>query len=78
MAREDGTTEEILAEEPLEVRLDGHPVAVLMRTPGADFELAVGFLHAEGLIDAAAEVAGVSYCREAGETRGPTNRVSVA
>ncbi len=38
-------------EEPLEIRVDGEPLAVTMRTPGHDDELAVGFLYGEGLID---------------------------
>ena len=37
-------------EEPLEIRVDGEPLAVTMRTPGHDEELALGFLHGEGLI----------------------------
>ena len=40
-------------EEPLEIRVDDAPMAVTMRTPGHDEELALGFLHGEGLIDAA-------------------------
>ncbi len=47
-------------EEPLEVRVDGRPIAVTMRTPGHDEELALGFLHGEGLI---------AQAREAGPTR---------
>ncbi len=40
----------VVVEEPLEIRIDGHPVAVVMRTPGNDQELAVGFLISEGII----------------------------
>ena len=40
----------IAVEEPLEIRLDGKPLVVTMRTPGDDEELAAGFLHAEGMI----------------------------
>ncbi len=47
----DGVIDRIAIEEPLEIRLDGEPVAVTMRTPGHDEELALGFLHGEGLID---------------------------
>ena len=38
-------------EEPLEIRVDGAPLMVTMRTPGDDEDLALGFLHGEGLID---------------------------
>ena len=41
----------VAVEEPLEIRVDGEPLAVTMRTPGHDEELALGFLHGEGLID---------------------------
>ena len=47
----DGTEDEVAVEEPLEIRVDGRPIAVTMRTPGNDEELALGFLHGEGLID---------------------------
>jgi len=53
--------DELIVEEPLEIRLDGHRVATTMRTPGADFELAVGFCFAEGLL-AEAPVQQVRYC----------------
>jgi FdhD protein len=49
----DGQTDEVAVEEPLEIRVDGAALAVTMRTPGHDEELALGFLHGEGLIDAA-------------------------
>jgi len=42
--------DQVAVEEPLEIRLDGHPVAVVMRTPGHDRELAAGFLVTEGII----------------------------
>ncbi len=43
-------TDQVVVEEPLEVRLDGHAVAVLMRTPGADGDLVRGFLVTEGIL----------------------------
>jgi FdhD protein len=59
----------LAAEEPMEVRVHGRgqvavPVAVTMRTPGGDFELAAGFLFTEGLIDGRDEVRRVSYCED--------------
>jgi FdhD protein len=48
--RHDGGDDEVAVEEPLEIRVDGMPLAVTMRTPGQDEELALGFLYGEGLI----------------------------
>ena len=48
----DGVEDFVAVEEPLEIRVDDKPLAVTMRTPGNDEELALGFLHGEGLIDA--------------------------
>jgi FdhD protein len=48
--RDDGIPDEVAVEEPLEIRVDGEPLAVTMRTPGHDEELAAGFLHGEGLL----------------------------
>lgn len=47
----------IVVEEPLEIRLDGKPLVVTMRTPGDDEELAAGFLHAEGMVAGGAGIA---------------------
>ena len=46
----DGVSDEVAVEEPLEIRVDGEALAVTMRTPGHDEELALGFLFGEGLI----------------------------
>src|SRR5581483_857768 len=46
----DGREDAVAVEEPLEIRVDGLPLAVTMRTPGHDDELALGFLYGEGLI----------------------------
>src|ERR1700754_5012172 len=47
----DGELDAVAIEEPLEIRVDGRPLSVTMRTPGHDEELALGFLYGEGLID---------------------------
>jgi FdhD protein len=52
----DGVEDAVAVEEPLEIRVDGEAVAVTMRTPGHDDELAAGFLYGEGLIAAPPEV----------------------
>ena len=52
----DGDVDEVAVELPLEIRLNGEPVAVTMRTPGHDLELAAGFLYGEGIVDDPPEV----------------------
>lgn len=49
-------SDSVAVEEPLEIRLDGHPVAVVMRTPGHDTDLASGFLVTEGIISGLGEL----------------------
>jgi formate dehydrogenase accessory protein FdhD len=51
--------DEVAVEEPLEIRVDGEPLAVTMRTPGDDEELAAGFLAGEGLIRGADDIESV-------------------
>jgi FdhD protein len=53
--------DELIVEEPLEIRLDDALVGTTLRTPGHDFELACGFCFTEGLLDEA-PVTGVRYC----------------
>ena len=53
-------------EEPLEVRLHDHPFAVIMRTPGADRELAAGFLLAERVIAGADDLGNIAHCTDPG------------
>ncbi len=50
VVRRDGFEDLVAVEEPLEIRVDGEPLAVTMRTPGHDEELAIGFLFGEGLV----------------------------
>ncbi len=57
----------LAVEEPLEIRVDGEAVAVTMRTPGQDGELALGFLFAEGIIASAADVGTVAHCGRPGD-----------
>jgi FdhD protein len=52
------------AEEPLEIRLHGRPFAVIMRTPGADRELAAGFLFAERVFAGADDLGAIEYCTD--------------
>ncbi|MBD0843720.1 formate dehydrogenase accessory sulfurtransferase FdhD [Streptomyces sp. TRM68416] len=66
----------LVAEEPLEIRLNGKPLAITMRTPGDDFALAVGFLVSEGVLAERDELRNVVYC--AGATDGGTSRASAA
>jgi FdhD protein len=49
-------SDKLAVEEPLELRLDGHPVSVLMRTPGHDKELAAGFLITEGIVSSLLQI----------------------
>jgi FdhD protein len=53
--------DDLIVEEPLTIQLDDVVVTTTMRTPGNDFELAVGFCHTDGLL-AGAPVSGVRYC----------------
>jgi FdhD protein len=57
----------VAAEEPLEIRLAGTPLAVTMRTPGDDFDLVHGFLTTEAVIGSADDVAGLRYCNSVDE-----------
>ncbi len=62
-------SDHLATEEPMEIRLvtggKRQTVAVTMRTPGADFELAAGFLYGEGIVDSADDVQKISYCVDA-------------
>ena len=69
-------TDTVAREEPLEIRVRGQSVAVTMRTPGQDEELAAGFLYTEGLIRNRDDVTGISFCRQ-GEATDHTNTLNV-
>ena len=51
----------LVAEEPLEIRVNGAPLSVTMRTPGNDLELAAGFLLTEGIIQNGGQIASLDY-----------------
>ncbi|MFD3733940.1 formate dehydrogenase accessory sulfurtransferase FdhD [Streptomyces sp. NPDC058632] len=65
----------LVTEEPLEIRLNGKPLAITMRTPGDDFALAVGFLVSEGVLATASDLRNVVYC--AGATAEGVNTYNV-
>jgi FdhD protein len=65
----------VTVEEPLEIRVGGVSLAVTMRTPGDDFDLAIGFLLTEGLIAAAEDVHALMHCQDEGEDGLPTYNV---
>lgn len=46
----EATEDSLVVEEPMEIRVDGTPLAVVMRTPGADLDLALGFILTEGIV----------------------------
>ena len=66
----------LIVEEPLEVHLDGNLVGTTMRTPGHDFELAVGLVHGDGLL-AGAPVLSCRYCATGSAVDSDFNVVSV-
>lgn len=67
----------VAVEEPLEIRVEGRVLAVVMRTPGHDHELAVGFLLSEGVVKSAKDIFDVTTCVQPGVT-GAGNAVDVA
>jgi len=71
------TTDQVAVEEPLEIRLQGEPYQVLMRLPGAEKELALGFLFTEGIIRNLAEVITAHFCGTATDPLLPPNVVDV-
>ena len=59
----------LAAEEPLEMRVDGSALAVTMRTPGNDFELAAGFLLTEGIVERPEQIRALRYCVDEDESQ---------
>ena len=56
--------DELVVEEPLEIRVRQQSLIVVMRTPGHDFELAAGFLYTESLINSVDDIEIIAYCDE--------------
>jgi FdhD protein len=59
--------DDVVVEEPLDIRVSGDTLAVTMRTPGHDRELVLGFLWAEGVIAELADVGSIAHCGRPGE-----------
>jgi FdhD protein len=70
-------TDRIVVEEPLEIRLAGEPFQMLMRLPGLEKELALGFLFTEGIVQTLAEVITIHFCGTATDPLLPPNVVDV-
>lgn len=64
--------DEIVIEEPLEIRVEGRPLAITMRTPGDDLDLVAGFLLTEGVIDDAGDLAALAHVDNPADIRGNT------
>ncbi|MEZ0167026.1 formate dehydrogenase accessory sulfurtransferase FdhD [Kineococcus sp. LSe6-4] len=62
----------LAVEEPLQLEVDGEQLTVTMRTPGHDVELALGFLHAEGLLRGREDVVAMRHCTDTGPDGQPT------
>src|SRR5437867_278461 len=54
--------DDVVTEEPLEIRVNGESLSVTMRTPGDDFDLAGGFLWTEGTSQSGTEIGTIAYC----------------
>lgn len=68
--------DDVIVEEPLSIQLDGTLVATTMRTPGNDYELAAGFVHAEGMLGDA-RIEAVRYCADGSAVESQFNVVTV-
>src|SRR5215218_2958771 len=68
-------TDTVAVEEPLEIRVGDTPLTTTMRTPGDDFDLAIGHLLTEGLLHAADQVSTLMHCTDVGEDGLPTYNV---
>lgn len=62
----------LAVEEPLEIRVEGRPLAITLRTPGHDLELAAGFLLTEGVIDGRDDLVALRHVDPPSDPRGNT------
>lgn len=72
------TDDDMVVEEPLELRIDGRPTAVTMRTPGEDFDLVAGFLFSEGVVDGIDDIEAMAFVDDPADPRGNTVDVVLA
>jgi FdhD protein len=75
--RIEAAPDQVAVEEPLEIRVGGEPFQVLMRLPGWEKELALGFLVTEGIVRDLAEVVSMHFCGRATDPALPRNVVDV-
>ena len=68
----------LAVEEPLEIRIGDKTVAITMRTPGNDFELAAGFLFTEGILQSSHELARIHWSDSKGRAAGNSVTVELA
>lgn len=69
---QDHRTDTLAVEDPMEIQVNNHSIAVTMRTPGHDFELAAGFLFTEGVVANRTQIEQIRHC-----VRSPSNVVKV-
>lgn len=62
----------LVREEPLEMRIEGEPLAVTLRTPGHDLDLVAGFLWAEGVVDGVDDLVALAHVDDPRDPRGNT------
>lgn len=72
------TPDDLAVEEPMEIRIEGRSIAVVMRTPGHDRELAAGFLLTEGMIKSAKDIFDITSCVTTGPAKGNVIDVGLA
>ena len=72
----EAASDRVAVEEPMEVRVNGSAFAVIMRTPGADRDLAAGFLLAEDVVRGVDEIGAIAHCEDA-DADGRENLINV-